>query len=170
MLAAQQPLPAQELPGQQICPGPPQVLEVTVVAELLDDLPPLATEETPPLALPPLALPPPVLPAIAELTSPALPPEAGGMEDGVSPETPPLAPPPLAPPPPVSVLLSRSVEPPPPVTPPPLSPPPPVPASEELHADRATAHKRIVKDEATEDVFTVPCFSMLRLLDWRDSS
>lgn len=49
-LAAQQPLSEQLLPGQQTCPGPPQVLEGGVV----EVLPPLEITEEPPL--PPLAL------------------------------------------------------------------------------------------------------------------
>lgn len=166
MLAAQQPLSAQELPGQHTCPGPPQVLEATVVAELADVLPPLETVEAPPLALLP-----PALPAFAELAAPAWPPE----EDVVLPESPPPAPP-L----PVSVLFSTTpeppppvrppVRPPPPVKPPPLVPPSPITLSEDLHADKATAHTRTVRDKTTEDAFTVPCFSMLRLLDWREPS
>jgi hypothetical protein len=136
---AQQPLFAQELPAQQIWPGPPQ--------------PTVTAPPEPPAAFPPapMSVPP----------EPALPPPApGGVVTMLVLEPP-------APPLPGSTMVppSPARRPPSPSSPiaPPFPPPKPLPL-ESLHPWKAKAKVATTREEMTDNHFTVLCVRMGRLL------
>lgn len=114
-LETQQPLVLQVFPAQQICPGPPHVVPMTVVPP--DPPLPLPPAPDPPAGDPPLTAPPPPAAVVA-------PPAVGGVEPPAAGMLPPTVG--VMPPAPVAPPLAGM----PPAPPDPPSPLPPVPVAE----------------------------------------